>query len=766
MRSLFSRAMVYGLVVLLGLLCALPNLLSEESLKKLPDWYAKNQLTLGLDLRGGSHLLLAMETESVVKDKDPAQRDEIMRDLMERSLEIVRRRLDETGMVEPLISRQGRDTILVQLPGVDDPAYIRELLGTTATMSFHWVAQQGSPVTSMTLAGQAPGEVYRLEKPVALAGEHIKDARLAYNQQSGEPVVSFRLDNEGARRFGDMTSANIGRALAIVLDNRVITAPVIRGAITGGSGEISGHFTTAEANHLALMLRSGALPVPLKVIEERTVGPDLGRDAIAMGISTGVLGALLVLGFMAALYGRWGLIASFGLSLNLGLIFGVLSLFGATLTLPGIAGIILVIGMAVDANILINERIREETERGASAPTALKNGFDKAYNTILDSNVTTLIAISLLFLFGSGPIRGFAITMAIGLLLSMFTAIAITRLIMEWRVGRMGDKPLLMGGLREWFKSRKLLNINFMRARYAGLIASAALSLASLVLVATPGMNYGIDFSGGSLVEVSAPQLNVEQIRAGLSDQNMHLAIQEFGEPGNYLVRLPPQSAEEVASGSLVADVKSAITRLSENTSFPRVETVGPRVSGDFADASIIALLVAGVGMLGYLWLRFESHFAIGAILTIALDLTKTLGFFVLCGVEFNLTAVAALLALIGYSVNDKVVVFDRIREKFRTTPDKPLLQLFNESINTTLTRTVFTSLTTMLAILPMAIAGGTAVSSFAWPMLFGVLVGTSSSIFIAAPIVYFLGERRIRLGKTQLRASREEQQTRLDALP
>lgn len=766
MRSLFSRAIVYGLVIFLGLLSALPNVLPESTLNKLPNWYAQNQLTLGLDLRGGSHLLLALDAEAALKDKDPAQRDEMLRDLMDRSLEIVRKRLDETGMVEPLISRQGKDTILVQLPGVDDPAYIRELLGTTATMTFHWVSEPGASAAAMTLPGQAEGERYRLEKRVALEGEHIKDARLAYNQQTGEPVVTFRLDNEGARRFGDMTTANVGRALAIVLDNRVITAPVIRTPITGGSGEISGYFTTTEANHLALMLRSGALPVPLTVIEERTVGPDLGSDAIAMGVSTGVLGALLVLAFMVALYGRWGLIASFGLSLNVGLIFGVLSLFGATLTLPGIAGLILVIGMAVDANILINERIREESERGASAHTALKNGFSKAYNTILDSNVTTLIAISLLFLFGSGPIRGFAITMAVGLILSMFTAIAVTRLIMEWRVNKLGRKPLHMGGVREWFKNRKSPNINFMRARFAGLIASAVLSIASVVLVVTPGMNYGIDFSGGSLIEVSAPALSVEQIRTGLGAKDMHLAIQEFGEPGNYLVRLPPQTAEEIASGGAVAAVKATISQLSEDASFPRVEMVGPRVSGDFADASILALLIAGAGMLGYLWFRFESHFAIGAMLTIALDLTKTLGFFVLAGVEFNLTAVAALLALIGYSVNDKVVVFDRIREKLRATPEKPLLQLFNESINSTITRTVFTSLTTLLAILPMAIGGGAAVSSFALPMLFGVLIGTSSSTFIAAPIVYLLGERRIRLGKSQLRASREEQQSQLDALP
>jgi SecD/SecF fusion protein len=839
MQTLFSRAVVYGLIILLGLLSALPNLLPDSTLNKLPDWYANNQITLGLDLRGGSHLLLAVDGEQLLNNSnqsladklsdelrtakirhtkaqvsektirlqvnDVAQLDEVtrivralvreqaspaslyqfsesgkellltsteaheqmlMRDAVERSLEVVRRRLDETGMVEPMITRQGKDSILVQLPGVDDPSHIRTLLGTTASMSFHWVAKQNSLGDVVTKQGALPSERYQLEKRIALKGEHVSDARLGFDQNTGEPLVTFRLDRDGARMFGDMTQANIGRPLAIVLDDRVITAPVIRGAITGGSGEISGSFTTAEAHDLALLLRAGALPAPLEVIEERTVGPDLGSDAIAMGITTGLIGALLVLAFMVAIYGRWGLIACAGLTLNVGLIFGVLSLFGATLTLPGIAGLILVIGMAVDANILINERIREETQRGANAHTALKNGFSKAYSTILDSNVTTLIAISLLFLFGSGPIRGFAVTMAVGIVLSMFTAIAVTRLIMEWRVSKLGRAPLAISGI-SWLNnigSKK--PVQFMRARFFGLMLSAVLSLASVVLVFSPGLHYGIDFSGGSLVEVKAEQLTVEQLRSGLQQQGLDVSLQEFGDQGNYLVRLPLKNADEVASGNVVQAVKNAVHQIADEATFPRVEMVGPRVSGDFADASILAILIAGVGMLAYLWFRFESHFAVGAMLTIVLDLTKTIGFFVLAGVEFNLTAVAALLALIGYSVNDKVVVFDRIREKLRATPDRPLIELFNESITSTLMRTIFTSVTTFLALLPMAIAGGSAVSSFALPMLFGIVIGTSSSVLIAAPIVLLLGERRIKKGLTQLRPTWEESRNELDMMP
>jgi SecD/SecF fusion protein len=479
-----------------------------------------------------------------------------------------------------------------------------------------------------------------------------------------------------------------------------------------------------------------------------------------------VIGAILVLVFMLAIYGSWGFIASLSLTLNIGLIFGVLSVLGATLTLPGIAGIILSIGMAVDANILINERIREETRRGKRALIALDAGFRRAYSTILDSNITSLIAISLLFMFGSGPVRGFAVAMAIGLITSMFTSISFTRLLMEWRVKRMPKQALLsISGIKSLDRLSNS-KIDFMRGRFIGITVSAILSLAAIGLFFQPGLKYGIDFSGGTVMEVQAPDTNVEQLRKALQDKGFtQAAIQEFGDNDYYLVRLPMEGAEQVASGKVVESIKTTVTEISADASFPRVEMVGPKVSGDFRDATILAIVFAGFGMLAYLWIRFEYHFALAATLTIALDLTKTIGFFVLAGVEFNLTAVAALLALIGYSVNDKVVVFDRVRENLRLTPDKPMLELLNESITSTLTRTVFTSVTTFLALIPMAVAGGSAVASFALPMLFGIVIGTSSSVFIAAPIVFWMGQQRLRKGLPQLRLSAEEMQKKLDAI-
>lgn len=838
MRSFYSRAVVFSLIIILGLLSALPNVLPTSTTQHLPSWFTDNTFKLGLDLSGGSHLLMQVDIDDLrlnnhqqlaeqIKDalrekrifiqpiavsknqlvitpkdtnrldeiqqivrsfvKDPkgglalfsleddsarltitptkAHSEKLTKDAVEHSLKVVRQRLNESGLVDPTITKQGSDGILVQLPGVDDPSYIRSLLGTTAKMTFHWAANADSKEV-IQAKGFDTEEVYALEARVVLEGKHIQDANLVFSQESGQPVVSFVLDKEGARLFTEMTQNNIGRSLAIVLDDEVITAPVIRSVIAGGRGEISGAFTVAEANELALLLRAGALPAPLNVIEERTVGPDLGSDSISMGITTGIIGALLVLLFMLTIYGSWGLIASLSLTLNIGLIFGVLSLLGATLTLPGIAGIILSIGMAVDANILINERIREETRRGKRAFIALDAGFKRAYSTILDSNITSLIAISLLFMFGSGPVRGFAVAMAIGLITSMFTSISFTRLLMEWRISKMPKQALLeISGIKSLDRLSNS-KIDFMRGRFIGITASAILSLASIGLFFQPGLHYGIDFSGGTVMEVAAPDTDVEQLRQALQDKGFsQAAIQEFGDDDYYLVRLPMEGAEQVASGKTVDEIKSAVTEISAQASFPRVELVGPKVSSDFRDATILAIIFAGFGMLAYLWIRFEYHFALAATLTIGLDLTKTIGFFVLAGVEFNLTAVAALLALIGYSVNDKVVVFDRVRENLRLTPDKPMLELLNESITSTLTRTVFTSVTTFLALIPMAVAGGSAVASFALPMLFGIVIGTSSSVFIAAPIVYWMGQHRLRKGLPQLRPSAEEMQKKLDAI-
>ena len=812
----------YTLVILAGLIAALPNLFTPAQLAAMPGWFPKQQVTLGLDLRGGSHLVLEVDAEALISERlSSVQEDarsilrqervqgqvrragetvvvsvadadgraralELLRELttpvavsgfgtpvsdveiraegdqirlslspagiadridqaIAQSLEIVRQRVDQVGVAEPTIQRVGSDRILVQLPGLQDPTRLRELLGSTAQMSFHMVAMDvvgDRPPPGVSLLPDAEtGQMYPIEDRVALSGERLTDARAGFDQRTNEPIVTFRFDSAGARQFAEITSRNVGRPFAIVLDGKVLSAPVIREPITGGTGQISGSFTVEDTAVLSALLRAGALPAPLTVIEERTVGPDLGADVIHMGIFTGLAGFAAVVVFMVALYGGWGLFANFALFLNVALTVGVLSFIGATLTLPGIAGIILGIGLAVDANILINERIREEAMKGVSAFAALDRGFSRAYSTIVDANVTSLIATALLFMFGSGPVRGFAVTMIIGICVSMFTAVAVVRILMtEWvRWRRM--KTIWIEPLIRLVPSGT--SISFMKARYLGIGLSILLSLASIGLFFKPGLNYGIDFTGGIQVEIATPEpADLGQLRAGLGDLNLgEVALQEIGGDQNVLIRIQRQEGGEAAQTAAVNMVREALQQIDPEIQVERTEVVGPKVSGELARNGFIAVALASLAMLVYIWWRFEWNFAIGAIATLVLDTTKTVGFFALLGLDFNLSAIAALLTIIGYSVNDKVVVYDRMRENIRLSKRYDLRSIIDASINQVLARCLFTSATTFLAMLPMAIWGGSAVENFALPMLFGVVVATSSSIFIAAPILLFLGD-------------------------
>jgi protein-export membrane protein SecD len=479
-------------VLVIGALYAAPNLLRRDTAEALPGWSPRQQVSLGLDLQGGSYLLLEVDFDSVelrkarigyirlgvdghvavftVRDVGSVDRArEIVREaaadvvfdvseagafriemteqaiadrrqnVIEQSIEIVRRRIDETGTREPSIQRQGEQRILVQLPGVRDPERIKSLLGKTAKLTFRFVDETAIadggrvPAGSEVLGSDELDQLgnprrYVVKKRIMVSGENLTDAA-STTDQNGRPAVSFTFDTLGAKRFGDATRENVGRPFAIVLDNKVISAPVIREPILGGRGQITGNFTFQETQDLALLLRAGALPAPLTILEERSVGAGLGADSIAAGKVASVLGMVFVIVFMAAAYGLFGLMANVALLVNLVLILGALSGLQATLTLPGIAGIVLTIGMAVDANVLIFERIREEARAGRGPVTAIDAGYRRALTTIIDSNLTTLIAALMLFQFGSGPVKGFAVTLAIGLVTSMFTAIMLTRLL-------------------------------------------------------------------------------------------------------------------------------------------------------------------------------------------------------------------------------------------------------------------------------------------------------------------------------------------------
>jgi preprotein translocase subunit SecD len=364
---------------------------------------------------------------------------ERVRQTIEQSIQIVERRVNQLGTVEPVIQRQGTDRILVQVPGLQDPSRLKELLGKTAKMEFRMVdttvppdqAQQGRvpPDSEVLMSSTSPKIPYVIKKQVLVSGGDLTDAQPGFDQRSGEPIVSFRFNTSGSRKFAQATSENVGQPFAIVLDNEVISAPVIREPITAGSGQISGSFTVQQANDLAILLRAGALPAPLTVIEERTVGPGLGQDSIEKGELAAYVGSIMVIVFMLVTYRLFGVFANVAVAINVAMIFGVLSLLNATLTLPGIAGIVLTVGIAVDSNVLIYERIREELRGGRNAISAIDAGFKRALSTILDSNITTFIAAAVLFYIGTGPVRGFAVTLGIGIITTVFTAFTLTRLI-------------------------------------------------------------------------------------------------------------------------------------------------------------------------------------------------------------------------------------------------------------------------------------------------------------------------------------------------
>ena len=495
-----SRIILILAVCFLGIFFAIPNVISNSD--ALPKWW--QPVNLGLDLQGGSNLLLEVKVDDVIKERMSSIEDsarQILREnkiryqnlnagadsvkvkienansrnnaanlfrkiddgfqatenadgeieikysdvelnklkmkIVDQSIEIVRRRIDELGTKEPVIQSQGVDRIVVQLPGLQNPEYVKTLLGKTAKMSFHLVdsrssaaeARRGKLSASSRLIQGSEGETYVIGRKPVVSGENLVDAQPSF--QEGEAVVSFKFNSLGGKKFGEVTKNNIGERLAIVLDNEVISAPTIQSAILGGSGIISGNFTVKSANDLALLLRSGALPAPLEVLEERTVGAGLGSDSIREGIVASIIGLIAVVLFMVAAYGLFGVFTTVTVFTNLFLMLGALSFMGATLTLPGIAGIILTIGMAVDANVLIFERMREEVKAGRSTKDAAEAGFTEAWGTIVDSNLTTLVAAFVLFYFGTGPVRGFAVTLAIGIATSMFTSVTVTRLIIS-----------------------------------------------------------------------------------------------------------------------------------------------------------------------------------------------------------------------------------------------------------------------------------------------------------------------------------------------
>jgi SecD/SecF fusion protein len=814
----FSRfkAVAILCVCLLGIVLSVPSFTKPG---QLPSWYPQPHVNLGLDLQGGSYLLLELDRSALLNQRLESVGDQAGNALREarlsatterrndrivihvddtaaasralapivadfgangagqplldlersagglslsytkagqadlvskavaQSIAIVRQRIDETGTKEAVVAPRGAGRILVELPGLDDPERVGALLGSTAKMTFHLVGDPalGGPDVRRLPMVKEPAVEIPVRKRVEVDGVNLVDARAAVDQNTGQWGVDFVLDSIGAKAFARTSSTHVGEPFAIVLDNKVLSAPVIEQPITGGRGRISGSFTAAEANDLAVLLRAGALPAPLGVVEVRSVGASLGADAIHAGLVSIFAGFSLVIAFVIAMYGRFGIYAAVALIVNLALTVAGLALMDATLTLPGIAGLLLALGMAVDANILVNERTREELYKGKGVRPSIEGGFRRAYTTVLDANVTTLLKMLVLLSLGAGAVKGFAITTSLGIVISMFTALVLVRLLISRWLDSARPKQLDIGTRLHFLPGGT--TFKFMRARHAGLVASAVISLASLTLAVAPGLEMGVDFAGGIAIEARVPgTADLGQLRAKAGDLGLGpVQVQSFGSAGDVLLRLENQDGGPRAQQAAVNKIETMLTDVAPGAEVRKVDQVGAAIGDELFTSAMWGLALAALAMFGYIAVRFEWPFAVGAVATMLLDLTKTVGFYALTGFEFNMTSIAAILTIMGFSINDKVVVYDRVRENLRSLRHKPLREIIDLSINETLSRTIGTSVALFLAIIPLAVFGGPALEEFGMTLLFGLLLATSSSIFIAAPILLLLSDRRER---------------------
>ncbi len=688
------------------------------------------RINLGLDLQGGMYLIMRVDTSQLEEDA--------RRDAVERALEVLRNRIDEFGVREPIVQIQGEDQIVIQLPGMTDRARALDLIGRTAMLEFKLVSDDAQALVD-AIDGNVPegfelkelDEKKMLLKATAeLTGEYLETADVRFDQGSfGQPIVAMKLKGEGVKQFAQLTRENVGRLLAIVLDGRVYSAPRINEPIPSGEAVISGRFTPDEAKDLAIVLRSGALPAPLVIEEERTVGPLLGQDSIRKGIAACLVGMLLVLFFMVYYYGYSGAIANLALVLNILIILGGLGLFGATLTLPGIAGILLTMGMAVDANVLINERMREELSTGKTLRMAVSQGYDKAFSAILDANVTTLIAAFFLFQFGTGPIRGFAVTLTIGLIASLFTAVVVTRLVFDFLIVRHGISGLRF---RSFFKPHH--SIDFIKKRYFAVVFSGILFVVGAASLLHKKQDaYGVEFTGGEVQEYMFREpVAIAAVRDALKGIGMgDINIQQVqDEPREIILR----GGEDTA-----LTVQTALKETLPGNPFEimRIEKIGPTVGKLLRQKALFAILYSLLGILLYVTIRFRHFdFAVGGVFAILHDVALTLGFVVLMGRQVDLLVVTALLTIAGYSINDTIVVYDRVRELMRTRHKASLREVINLALNQTLPRTVLTTVTTLFVALSMYVLGGAILNTFALALLFGFIIGCYSTIFVASPIV------------------------------
>ncbi len=753
----------------------LPNTGAVDTIKKVVEGDFPNlDIVVKADEGTFPRIYISLKKEAIKYINDNA---------VNQSLEVIRNRIDQFGVAEPVIVRQGEDEILIQLPGEKNPDRAIKIIKDVAHLEFKLVANtpgvnldaliqqaidegkwsygkdrknysaENRKKLNLVLKGKLPDntEIFfqkeinstskavsitpiLLDNVVLLTGDMVQDAQTRFGGTFNEPYVSLDFTGRGGKIFAKVTEKSVNRRLAIVLDEIVKSAPVIREKILGGSAQISGNFTFEEATDLAIVLRVGALPAPVSIVQNLTVGASLGHDSIEKGLFSGIFGALLVLIFMAFVYRLSGVIANIALFFNTLLLFCGLAMMNATLTLPGIAGIILAIGMAVDSNVLIFERMREEFALGKSVKSGIEGGYDKALWTIIDSQVTTLITALALFLFGTGPIKGFAVTLSLGVTFNLFTTLFGTRLAYDYLHAKKMLKPL------KFVQIIKKPSIDYMGMKKIAFSISTVMVLLGLFAFGQIVMgkgNLGVDFSGGILLQYKAAEpFSLEDARAVLDKSDIEGLQLQQANNNRLIVKL---KISEKTVGSITDTVTNLLNQEMPSQKFDlesRSE-IGSSVSKVLRNKALQAIAISLFGVLCYLAMRFDFRFGMAAAAATIHDVLAVLGICYLLNIEISLLIVTALLTLAGYSLNDSVVVFDRIREHLRKNSHLGLSSIINTSINEVLSRTVVTSLTTFLVLASIFFLGGSMIHDFSLALLLGVLVGTYSSIFIASPLLH-----------------------------
>ena len=721
------------------------------------------RIRLGLDIKGGTSFLVGMETrridsdaadgeESAVKEMDRDQRV----NALAKAVQILRKRVDSMGVAEPEIVPQGSDRIMISLPGLTEAENeaARRQIERAAFLEFRMVHPQsaelleqdyiepGYEVLTETLKNknrqgqfeESRRYLVKKQPEEGLTGKYIEMAMVHRNPVDNSVGISFRLNSEGAVKFAKVTRENVGRLLAIVLDGELASAPRINSEIPNGSGEITGNFTIEEGIELANTLQN-PLESPVKILEERRVDPSLGADSIRSGIVACIISAVLVSLFMLSYYMFAGILANIAVILNIVILLGVMCLIGSTLTIPGIAGIALTVGMAVDANVLIYERIREELAKGKSLRSAVSAGYDRAFGVIFDSNLTTLFAGIIMIMMGSGPVRGFGVTLSIGIVTSMYTALVVTRLCFDFSLSR-GKSSLKM--LHMIGKT----NINFMGwARKAFVLFWVLILVGGGYIIHQGSNSLGVDFKGGdSLLLSFQEKVPLDQMRStvetAVKESRVGYQKSLSGGVETLSVIVPEDQGEAVETLLMETYPEAGLQRLG-------LETIGAAIGVEIAAGAIKSLLLTMLAILFYVAMRYEFSFAIGSVVALIHDILMTVTLFVITGRQFNAPVIGAMLAIVGFSINNTIVIFDRVREDIKLGAKGSLRDIFNKALNQTLSRTIITSVTVFLAVLSLYLFGGSVINDFAFTFMVGVVVGTWSSIFISSAVVLWITKGR-----------------------